>query len=159
MEQFENLTRNYSQAPWRKQLQVIALFLLIVVLIALVAGVYLNISARGTAVGRDIQSMQSEITRFDREMEDLQSELARILSSSQMDIRADNLGFVEVPPDQIVYVNVPGYVERQSVVLAPSSERTVVRAVAIPPEYTESIFEWLARQAVNWYAKFIEEQI
>lgn len=159
MEQFENLARNYSQAPWRKQLQVIALFLLIVVLIALVAGVYLNISARGTAVGRDIQSMQADITKFDRDIEDLQSELARILSSSQMEIRADNLGFVEVPPDQIVYLNVPGYVDRQSVILAPTSERTVVRAIAIPPEYTESIFEWLAREAMNWYVKFVEEQI
>lgn len=158
MDRFENLARDYSQAPWRKQLQVIALFLLIVVLIALVAGVYLSISARTTAVGRDIQSMQGEIKTYDREIEDMQSQLARILSSSQMETRAQNLGFVPVPPDEIVYLSVPGYVERKAVVLAPTSERTVVRAIAMPPEYTESIFEWLARQAVDWYAVLTEEQ-
>jgi hypothetical protein len=158
MDQFENLARTYSQAPWRRQLQVIALFLLIVVLIALVAGVYLSISAKSTAVGRDIQAMQSEIAKFDRENEDLQSQLAKILSSSQMEMRAENLGFVEVPPDQIVYLNVPGYVERQPVILAPSNERQVISAVSIPPEYTESIFEWLARKAVDWYSSIIEEK-
>lgn len=158
MERFENLARDYSQAPWRKQLQIIALFLLIVVLIALVAGVYLSISARTTAVGRDIQLMQTNITTYDREIEDMQSQLARILSSSQMETRAENLGFVQVPSDEIVYLAVPGYAERKAVVLAPTSERTVVRAIAMPPEYTESIFNWLVRKAMDWYAFLTEEQ-
>jgi len=158
MDQFENLARSYSQAPWRKQLQVIALFLLIVVLIALVAGIYLNISARATTVGRDIQKMQRDVKRFDRDIEDLQSDLARILSSSQMEARAESLGFIQVPTDEIVYLSVPGYVERPAVILAPTTERTVVRAIAMPPEYTESIFEWLARKAMDWYTILTEEQ-
>jgi len=156
MDQLENFARTYAQAPWRKQLQVVALFLLALVLIALVAGIYLSISARATAVGRDIQAMQAQITEFNRDNEDLQSQLAVIFSSSQMEARARTLGFENVPPDQIVYLYVPGYVERQPIVLAPSTERSVVGAFSIPPEYTESVFEWLARQARDWYSSIVE---
>jgi len=158
MDQLENIARSYSQAPWRKQLQIIALFLLGLVVIALVAGIYLSISARATAVGRDIQGMQDDITELDRVNEDLQSELARILSSSHMEARARTLGFSETPADQIVYLKVPEYIERQAVILAPSSDRNVIRAISMPPEYTESLFEWLFRQARDWIASIAEEK-
>jgi cell division protein FtsL len=157
MEQIENIARTYTQAPWRKQLQFIILFSLGVVLVAIVAGVYLNISARSTAVGRDIQEMQVEIANYNRENEDLQSQLARILSANQMESRAQDLNFESVPSDQIVYLVVPDYSEREPIVLAPSTVRSAVRAVSMPPEYTESIFTWLARNARDWYLTVIEE--
>jgi len=158
MDQLENITRAYSQTPWRKQWQMIGLVSLILVLMAMIAGVYLSISAQSTAVGRDIQSMQSTSIAIDRENEDLQSHLALILSSSEMEARASSLGFVAVPPEQIVYLNVPGYEERQAVILAPSNERNVVGARYMPPEYTESIFEWLALHIKTWYSSIIEVQ-
>ncbi len=157
MDQLESFARNYSQAPWRKQLQLIALFLLLLVLIALVAGIYLSISARATAVGRDIQAMQTEIEDLNLENEDLQSQLAEILSSSQMESRAKVLGFEPVPPEQIVYLKVPGYSDRRAVILAPSNERNVVNAVSVPPEYTESLVDWLYRETKDWIVRFIEE--
>ena len=158
MDQLENISRAYSQAPWRKQLQMIGLFLLALVLIAMVSGIYLSISARATAVGRDIQYMQATIVALDRENEDLQSSLAMVLSSSEMEARARALGFETVPVDQIVYLNVPGYEERQPVVLAPSSDRVVASAPSMPPEYTESLFEWIANRISLWYATISEVQ-
>jgi cell division protein FtsB len=158
MDQLENIKSAYSQAPWRKQWQIIGLVSLILVLIAMIAGVYLNISAQATAVGRDIQSMQATTVAVDRENEDLQSRLAMVLSSSEMETRARSIGFVPVPPDQIVYLNVPGYAERQPVVLAPSNERSVIGARYMPPQYTESIFEWLAARVRQWYTTITEVQ-
>ncbi len=158
MDQLENITRSYSQAPWRKQWQIIGLVSLVLVLGAMIAGVYLNISAQATAVGRDIQSMQATTVAVNRENEDLQSQLALILSSSQMESRAHGLGFVPVPPDQIVYLNVPGYAERQPVILAPSNDRSVIGARYMPPQYTESIFEWLYVRIRQWYSAMIEVQ-
>ena len=38
MERVERYSQAYSQAPWRKQVQLLGLFLLIVVFMALVAG-------------------------------------------------------------------------------------------------------------------------
>lgn len=158
MDQLESIARTYTQAPWRKQMQWIALFALGVILVALIAGIYLNISARSTAVGRDIQDMQATIVVFDRENEDLQSQLAHIYSSSQMEARARELNFETIPPDQIVYLKVPGYSERQPAELAPNTERSVVRAISMPPEYTESIFEWIARYASVIYSSVVEER-
>lgn len=158
MDQLENITRAYSQTPWRKQWQLIGLVSLVLVLMAMIAGVYLSISAQATAVGRDIQTMQSTSIAVDRENEDLESHLALILSSSEMEARASSLGFVAVPPDQIVYLNVPGYEERQAIIMAPSNERSVVGARYMPPEYTESIFEWLALHIKTWYSSIIEVQ-
>ena len=158
MDQLENITKAYSQAPWRRQWQIIGLVSLVLVLIAMIAGIYLNISAQATAVGRDIQSMQATTIAVDRENEDLQSRLALILSSTEMEARAVSLGFMPIPPDQILYLNVPGYEERQPVVLAPSNERNVIGARYMPPEYTESIFEWLAVRVRQWYSSMIEVQ-
>ena len=145
MNHLENLAQTYSQAPWRRQLQIIGLFSLVLVSIALVAGIYLNVSAKSAAVGRDIQAMQSDIEDLDREIEDLQSELATILSSSAMEARALQLGFAPLPAEQTVYLKIPGYVARQPVTLAPNSQRTVVSAPVLPAQYTESLFDWAKR--------------
>ncbi len=124
MNHLENLAQTYSQAPWRRQLQIIGLFSLVLVLIALVAGIYLSVSAKSAAVGRDIQAMQNDIEDLDRDIEDLQSELATILSSSAMEARALQLGFTPLPAEQTVYLKIPGYAARQPVTLAPNSQRT-----------------------------------
>ena len=150
MNRLEDFAQTYSQAPWRKQLQIIGLFSLALVFIALVAGIYLNVSARAAAVGRDIQSKQEQIEILDLEIEDLQSQLALILSWPAMDERAQAMGFQLVSPDDVLYLPVQGYVERQPAVLAPNTERAIVDAPMLPPEYTESLFEWLGRQVASY---------
>ena len=149
MNHLENLAQTYAQAPWRKQLQLIGLFSLILVSIALVAGIYLNVSAKAAAVGRDIQSMQEDIEELDREIEDLQSHLAMVLSSSEMEARALKMGFAPLNAEQTVYLKIPGYIARQPVVLAPNSQRTLVSAPVLPVQYTESLFDWARRRMSN----------
>ncbi|MBN1146517.1 MAG: hypothetical protein JXA78_04625 [Anaerolineales bacterium] len=150
MNRLEDFAQTYSQAPWRKQLQIIGLFSLILVFIALIASIYLNVSARAATVGRDIQSKQDQIELLDMEIEDLQSQLALTLSWLAMDERARAMGFQLVSPDDVLYLPVPGYVERQTAVLAPHTERAIVEAPVMPPEYTESLFEWLRRRAAAY---------
>lgn len=146
MNHLETLAQTYAQAPWRKQLQLVGLFSLILVSIALIAGIYLNVSAKAAAVGRDIQSMQQEIEALDREIEDLQSQLAMILSYSEMQARAQKLGFAPLPPEQTVYLLIPGYTARSPVVLAPNAQRKLVSAPVLPEQYTESLFDWARRR-------------
>lgn len=147
MDRLEHIAQSYSQAPWRKQLQVIGVLLMLLVFVALISGVYLNVSARAARAGRAIQDMQRDIESLGLDIEDKQSQLAMILSSNSMEERARAMGFEVVETDEIVYLSVPGYVERQSVILAPLSERVITRAPVIPQQYTESIFTWLSRQA------------
>jgi cell division protein FtsL len=158
MQRLADIAQSYTQAPWRKQLQFIGLFSLVLVLIALVASIYLNISARSAAVGRDIQSMQKRIDEIDQEIEDLQSELAFMMSADEMEERTNEMGFYPLSSDQLVYMTIPGYVERLPAVIAPYSGRVVVGAPVLPPEYTESVFDWLKRQVVQLPAPEFEVQ-
>ena len=111
----------------------------------------------GGGAGYPIHAVSS--IAVDRENEDLQSRLALILSSSEMEAPTrQQPGLCCRSSEQIVYLNVPGYEERQAVILAPSNERNVVGARYMPPEYTESIFEWLALHIKTWYSSIIEVQ-
>jgi hypothetical protein len=145
MNHLESFAQTYAQAPWRRQLQLIGLFCLVLVSVALVAGIYLNVSAKASAVGRDIQAMQRENDVLDRDIEDLQSQLAIVLSYTDMQARAQKLGFTPVTEEQTVYLNIPGYTARPALTLVPNNQRTLPSAPVLPPQYTESLFDWAQR--------------
>jgi cell division protein FtsL len=136
----------YSQTPWRRQIQILGLFSLVLVLVALVAGIYLNVTARASTVGREIQDLQREIEALQKDNADLQARLAQLNSAGEMEARARSLGFQRVNTDETVYMVVPGYTGRQPVILAPSTSPDLVSAPMLPPQYTESLFVWLKRQ-------------
>lgn len=156
MDRVQNLTQAYSQAPWRKQMQLVGLFLLVLVFIALIAGVYLNVTARAATVGRDIQGMQAVIDDYEQANEDLQSQLASLTSAAEMERRASDMGFVSIDKEQPLYLVVPNYTGRQPVTLAPASGPVVAGAPMLPPEYTESLFEWLRKQVFQWSFPFLK---
>ena len=85
MESVRSLTQAYSQAPWRKQLAMIVLFLLMVLFVALVAGIYLDVTARTATIGREVQIMQREIESLKLVNADLNSQLAVLVSSGVME--------------------------------------------------------------------------
>ena len=146
MDRVQNFAQAYSQAPWRKQLQLIGLFSLIVVLTALVAGLHLSVTARAATYGREILEMQTEMEKVELEIADLQAEMALLTASEMMAARARALGFRPVTAEEPMYLLAPGYVERQPAVLAPPRKPITFQSAGLPPEYTESIFEWLQRQ-------------
>jgi cell division protein FtsL len=156
MDQLSGFAQQYIQAPWRKQLQIIGMFALVLVLVALVALLYLNISARATRVGREIQFMQDDIEGLDLEIEDMYSNLSMILSAEEMEKRAIKQDFVPLGSDDVLYLKVSGYVERHAVVLAPISDRSVQSASVKPVEYTESLLDWLERRFQKYYMPLAE---
>jgi len=158
MDQIDNITQAYSQAPWRKQLQFIGLFSLILVFVALIAGIYLNVSAQTASTGRDIQYMKGQIETLDREIEDMQSQIALLLSDHVMEKRAQSMGFESIEMSQSEYLQVSGYQERQGVVLAPYTRKEVVKAPTIPEEYTEPLVDWIKFQ-LNWIATSLPEVV
>jgi cell division protein FtsL len=132
----------YKQAPWRVQRQYIGAFLLLVIGVAMVAALYLDVTARATLAGRRIQILRTEITNAQRANADLESKLASLTSAAAMQQRADELGYRPVEPGELDYVFVPGYVTLEPEILlaavdgAPLSDQ-------FPDEYSESLFEWL----------------
>lgn len=159
MDRVNRITQAYSQTPWRKQTQWIGLFLLLLVLTATVAGLYLNLTARAAAIGRDIQGLQWDIEEHAQTNANLQSRLGYLTSSIEMEKRAKDLGFRPIGQDEQVFIPAPGYPGRSGFVLAPAPRRLTPSSVILPPEFTESIFEWLNRQMLTLpVPAFLEEQ-
>ena len=151
------LTQAYSQAPWRKQLQILGLFLLVVVLAALVAGIYLNVTARAATLGREILSMQAQIEDLQLDNANLETQLAIVNSSTEMEKRALDMGFHPLESDNITYLVVPGYISRQNAVIAPPIKPVVV-AAGLSADYTESLLVWLQENLVPALTRLLESK-
>ncbi len=144
-----NLQQAHSQAPWRIQRQVIGIVLVAIIFGMLAAYAYLDISARSTAIGRHILTMQSAVEELQHINEDLSTQLALITASSVMETRAKQMGFRSITTEETAFILVPEYYDRQPVQLAPQANLPVnpVSTRQIPAQYTESLFEWIGRQA------------
>jgi hypothetical protein len=163
MKKDKQLTQAYSQAPWRKQMYMIGVILLFLVCAAIIAGIYLNVTARAAAMGRQIQEMQVRvygyhyltgstsdsyipIEELEQNIANLNSQLAYLTSYSVMKERAGKLDLTTIDAYSVVYMDVPGYVERQTSSLAPPPQPVVVSASGIDPQFKESLFEWVVQQ-------------
>ncbi len=138
-----SMTQAYQQAPWRIQLQRIGLFMLVLVLVALVAGLYLYISAKTVEAGVQIQDLEWEREKTLRRISNLKSDLAFITSAAQMEDRAQELGFQPVNENDVMYMVVPGYAGRQTAIMAPPPSPVKITPPLIKPSYKQSLWEWL----------------
>ena len=134
----------YQDIPLRFQRQWISSFLTIVVLLGLVAGLYLNVTARTAIAGREIQGLEAEIVINERVNADLQTEIATQLSNTTLEQRALAAGFIHLQLTDLEYLVVPGYFPSQGVNMVTPVANTDV--LSMSPEFSESLFSWIARQ-------------
>lgn len=135
----------YKQAPWRIQLQWIGLFLLGLVLIASITGVYLSISAQAAASGRKIQSLERQIGNINNEIAELTANLAAAKSVENMKNRSEALGYVAMDPHEAVYLEIPGYNPHAGLVLAPPRVNIISESPTVLSSYRTSLWEWLVQ--------------
>ncbi|HBX68069.1 MAG TPA: hypothetical protein DEH25_01415 [Chloroflexi bacterium] len=140
------ITQAYSQTPWRKQVQGVGSFLAILVLGLVIAIIYVNVSAEAATVGLDIQELQITVEALDRSIADKEAKLAYITSAVEMEKRAEKMGFQAITPGQALYLVIPGYSGRTAAVLAPPSAPAQVQTVALSPDYSISLVDWIKKQ-------------
>ncbi len=131
----------YRQAPWRIQRQWIGLFMLAVLGLAMVASLYLDVTAQAALTGRTIQDLSYEINTGQQANADLQTKISELTSTHIMEQRAATLGYQPISTTQIQYVIVPGYAMPKPAILA-STPELQPSAPSILPEYTESLIDW-----------------
>src|SRR5215211_7754813 len=131
----------YRQAPWRVQREWMGAFLLAVIGVAMVAALYLDVTARAAVAGREIQEMRKEITTIQHENADLETQLADLTATAVMEKRAVELGYRPVQPGELDYVAVPGFVLPEPAILL-AADDTVSNVQNLPAEYTQSLLEW-----------------
>jgi hypothetical protein len=137
-----HLVHAYRQAPWRIQRQWTGAFLLGLLALAMIAALYLDVTAQTAIVGREIQSLQSKTTSTRHMNADVQTRLAILLSTTNMEERARNMGFRPAEAGEIHYLVVPGYAHSTGIRLAATQPQVSVPGV--PPEYTQSLWEWVS---------------
>ena len=131
----------YRQAPWRIQRQWIGAFLLALICAAMIAALYLDVTARTAVAGREIQEMRILITTVQRENADLETQLADLTSTEVMQRRAEALGYRPVLPGELDYVAVPGFVPPEPDILQ-AAEDITPHIETVPAEYSQSLLEW-----------------
>lgn len=168
MENIRSLTHAYHQAPWRKQIQWIGTFLLVLVVVWLVAAIYLDITARAAAIGREIQRLQvgggltlsvydditlveeaPSIEELEQQIATLQLQLAMLTSKSAMDGRAAEMGYHPVSPSDVLYIEIPGYIPPQQPQLAPPPGSKPAQSQSTVPVIRESMLQWLIGQLLQ----------
>lgn len=131
----------YKQAPWRVQRQWVGAFLLFVIGAAMIAALYLDVTARAAVAGREIQELRFEITAIQRTNADLETRLARLTSTAEMQRRAVASGYRPVTPGELDYVAVPGFAAPEPAILLAAEDVTLPES-AFPAEYSQSLLEW-----------------
>ena len=135
----------YKQAPWRIQRQWVGAFLLFVIGTAMIAALYLDVTARAAVAGREIQELRFDIIAIQRENADLETRLAKLTSTAEMERRARSLGYRPVLPGELDFVAVPGFVAPEPDILLLAEDVTVPET-SLPYEYSQSLLEWLDEQ-------------
>lgn len=138
----------YKQAPWRVQRQWVGAFLLTVIGVAMIAALYLDVTARAAIAGREIQELRFEITTIQRTNADLETQLAKLTSTTEMERRALELGYRPVKPGELDYVAVPGFVVPEPQILSVAEDVTE-QPQALPFEYSQSLLEWFDERVVE----------
>lgn len=137
------LVQAFKQAPWRIQTRYAGLFLLSLMVILLVASVYLSISGLAANAGLDAYRLDLKRLDLEREIAHRKATLALITSSPVIEERARSMGFEKIDPEDAIYITVPGYAGRQTLVVAPppgvkQSNQQLVKSI-----YRESLWDWL----------------
>jgi cell division protein FtsL len=147
MENVSQIVRKVRQAHWRVQRQWIGLFLLGLVAVSMVAGIYLNITVQATLAGREVQLLQPTLSSNRQMNSNLETQLAGLTSVETMRTRAEALGYQTAVPDDITYVIVHGYTPKTAVDMSQPTPaiQDQFNKPALMPEYTESLFDWITR--------------
>jgi len=132
----------YKQAPWRRQIQSIGLSLLPVVVITVIISLYLIISAQAASAGLQIMNLHYEEEEILRKIANQRTQLAWITSFSQMNKRAEKMGYEAAPESNIHYMTIEGYQGRNAVLIAPPPGIETESALFVNELYNQSLSNW-----------------
>ncbi|MBV6396659.1 MAG: hypothetical protein HFACDABA_02259 [Anaerolineales bacterium] len=109
----------------------------------MVSALYLDVTANAAIAGREIQQLRFDITATQRTNADMETRLAELLSTRNMEVRARALGFRPSEAGEIHYLFVPGYFLAEGVRLENIAPPPAA-APSLPAKYTMSLLDWFA---------------
>lgn len=142
----DRIKQAYKQAPWRIQLRSIGLYLVPVIAIALVTVIYLNISAQAATAGLKIQELRIEEESVSRSIANQRTQYAWLTSFTTMKARAEKLGYVLMDPHAAIYLTIPAYPGRETILMAPLPSPDVSLSTLADPRFQQSLWDVISSQ-------------
>lgn len=142
-EKKKRFAQAFKQAPWRSRVQSAGLFLLGLVIILLVASVYLSISGQAATAGLDAYRLNLQRLDLERQVADTNAQIAILTSASTMENRAIEMGFERIDPQDAVYITIPGYAGKQTMVVTAPPGVNTTNDQLVKSIYRESLWDWL----------------
>ncbi len=139
----QRLMQAYRQAPWRTQIQRIAVLLLVLIAIGSIAGLYLSVSAQAATAAIQIRQFEATRDALKETNSNLEAELALITTSENMAARAQELGYQPLDPQAVQYLVIPEYPGRQPAMIAPPPSVPHPVKPLIRASYTQSLWDWV----------------
>jgi len=133
----------YKTAPWRRQIQAIGLSLIPIVFLVVGVSIYLVVSAQAAAAGLEIMDMHFREEDILRQIANQRSNLAYITSFTQMQKKAQKIGFVSPETDQIHHMVINGYQGQKPVLIAPPPGDEGSPSSLVNLGYQQSLSTWL----------------
>jgi len=124
-------------------MQAIGLSLIPVVLIAASISIYLVISAQAAAAGLEGMVLHFEEEKILRTIANQRSNLGYITSYSQMQKRAEKMGFESPSVQNIHHMVINGYQGQQPVMIAPPPGENTRPSGIVNSAYQESLSSWI----------------
>ncbi len=131
----DRIIRAFREAPWRRQIQIVAALSVGLVILLVLGSLYLAVAARAANAGRDLQKFEAGRAELAQANNELRAQLADLRSMDRMAARALELGFLPANPEQVEYVAVPNF--------PPPAQAAPVVVEAAPAPQPASLVEWL----------------
>jgi uncharacterized protein involved in exopolysaccharide biosynthesis len=128
----------------RFQRQWVISFVAVVAMLALLAALYLNVTASASIAGRQIQYLEVDIVTNEQVNADLETQIATLMSNTVLEQRAEAMGFEPVDRTKLEYMVVPGYFPPRAVSMVSSAAPAEILANA--PEFKETLIDWISKQ-------------
>lgn len=132
------------RTQWQPQRQVVALGTLGFFIALILGALYLSQVVSEATLTRELTELLVQRDELERRNEELRAEIANARQVTNLQTRAEQLGFVLAGPGQIEYLPIEGYNPRQADTVAP-----IETDEEESPVYDETFTGWLEQQWDN----------
>jgi len=135
----------YHELPWRRQIRWLTWALAAVVVVAAVIALEVHLSSQAMLLGYQVQSLRRRALLEQREIVDMETQLAEMQAMDVLLRRAEAQGYGPVLPSQAHFVPVPAEIVAEEDVPVPHAVPMTLNADPLPEAYTISLLRWLNR--------------
>lgn len=137
--------RKNENKPWRSILRSTGSTMLWTMILLVLGGMYLAVSAKAAKVGRTVLNLESQHNQLQLEYDELNAAYAAITSPDRMRTLAQSMGFREAVPADVDYIQVEGIENLgEFIAPAPSSLRRAGNP-GLSPAYSETLVDALRK--------------